>query len=631
MTTVTPAFRLWTSIANIFTPASGALNGETWGSGNAADGSYPIWVDNYVTDAATATSDSTYTIVLTSEDWVDSVQPEVVVAAENLVNPFGPTGNLGGPMVFSSANGVGQGGVVYWAPSTNAGKYNLEYQTFTTNYVKAPSTAANTTVSGTPITLMSSVTTPTHWNDNWGTSDFVFSYTTTGLTASTEDIYFQAFTAQGAAESPLKEVATNISSSTAYYVGYASGSGYSYNYSAISGTNGASSGWYQESFDPTTGNLGAVKEVLSLAYYTTVSQLNSLTLSDGSHVRFVEGMYDGRHVLQVFKQPSSGAAALVTTVNLTSTAGCRWGTASVYDPADGKNDYTALIISDNSQVSLRLFDASGAMIGSPTAIPGLKSFDRIHSLSSSRVEIDYSYANPNGGTRVGAYIYDTSNWPYAYTLSDGGGEYIGTPGNDTITDGVGAYYVDGDGGADTFIVPAAMYAASGVDLTTNASGQIVVNAGSGNATTLSGFATIDIDLSATKTEVVTLSGAAGSQTLSLPSAGALVLGAPIASGDTLSLASGSEVELQTGLSLGARLAKWQSGDSVVFDALTYGSADKLTFVAGAGGVGGALELLTSPGAAAEILFHVNAGSLQAANFRLVADVNGVGSAIKFHS
>ena len=112
MTTVTPAFRLWTSIANIFTPASGALNGETWGSGNAADGSYPIWVDNYVTDAATATSDSTYTIVLTSEDWVDSVQPEVVVAAENLVNPFGPTGNLGGPMVFSSANGVGQGGVV---------------------------------------------------------------------------------------------------------------------------------------------------------------------------------------------------------------------------------------------------------------------------------------------------------------------------------------------------------------------------------------------------------------------------------------------------------------------------------------------------------------------------------------
>ena len=71
----------------------------------------------------------------------------------------------------------------------------------------------------------------------------------------------------------------------------------------------------------------------------------------------------------------------------------------------------------------------------------------------------------------------------------GGGEYIGTSFNDTITDGPGNYTVAGGGGGDTFVVP---FLSSQVTITENTAGGVIVNSPDG-VTTLELFSTLNLN------------------------------------------------------------------------------------------------------------------------------------------
>ena len=483
-TSATPNFTLWSSPSDFFFTSAGPVNGEDWAISNSADGNNPIWVDTY-TPAATyvAGQSAQYTIALTSQDWVGAQQPQITVATTTLVDPFVSSsatsfGNLAGDATFTSNSSTGSGAVVYWKASATSGDYDVEFQPYTTTYVAAPSTGPNTTLTGSAVTLEKAIANPTSWDFNYGSAGLVFSYTTKA-SATTENIYFQAFNTSGVATSPLEEVANGVAAGTPYYVGYNSSTGaFTYAYAVV---NGSSTGFYYESFNTTTGALGSPIEYISAPSFTSI-----FGISDQSDVGFIEGMSGGQHVLDAFL---SGSSTPIATFDLTGSTADHWSTASVYDPSDGKNDNTVLAYSDNNQVHLELLDASGEQIGSDFVVPGLTSFDRIHTLGS-RVEIDYTVADPNGGTEVEAYIYDTATGPENYTLS-GGGEYVGTPFNDTITDAAGTYFVDGGGGVDTFVVPDS---ANQVVILADSKGDPIVETYSSttlNSSTLTGTATLE--------------------------------------------------------------------------------------------------------------------------------------------
>ena len=146
----------------------------------------------------------------------------------------------------------------------------------------------------------------------------------------------------------------------------------------------------------------------------------------------------------------------VTTFDLSSATADHFATTTVTDPNDGQTDYTVLAYTDNNQVHLELLNNYGDQIGSDLVVPGITSFDRIHSIFSTanndyRVELDYTVPDPNGGTQVEGLIYDTSPTGDYTTLGGGAGEYVGTPFDDTFIDASGNYTVNGGGGdLDTF-------------------------------------------------------------------------------------------------------------------------------------------------------------------------------------
>jgi hypothetical protein len=482
-------FHLWSTLSDFFFTSGGPVNGEDWATSNSADGGYPIWVDTYTPAATYVPGQSAqYTIVLTSQDWVGAQQPLITVATTTLIDPFGNTataiGNLAGAATFTTSGDTGSGAVIYWQASATTGDYDVKFQPYTTTYVTAPSAGPNTTLTGSPTTLETAVANPTSWDFNYSSSELVFSYTTEA-TATTENIWFQAFNTSGAATSPLVDVAPGVADGTPYFVGYSSSAATFYYFYAV--VNGSQTGMYRETFNTTTGALGTASELVSAPSFTSIFGIGSVGLPSSSALRFIEGMSGGQHVLESFL---SGSSTPTATFDLTGSAGDHWSTTAVYDPGDGYSDYTVLAYADNSEIHLELLNASGVQIGSDFVVPGLTSFDRIHTLSNgTRVEIDYTVTDPSGGTEVEGYIYDTATSPFVYTLGSGGnGEYIGTPFNDTITDAAGTYFVAGGGGTDTFVVP---FASNKVQLSVDSAGDVVVTSPDGT-TTLEAFTTIQL-------------------------------------------------------------------------------------------------------------------------------------------
>jgi T5SS/PEP-CTERM-associated repeat protein len=488
-------FNLWSTLPDFFSTSSGPVNGDDWATSNVTGGGEPIWVETETPASAYALgSPGDYTIVITSQDWLGTEQPLVAVATDtNIVDPFGSgpnqIGNLGAAAIFSSNGTTGNGAVLYWANSSTAGDYAVEFQPITTTYVTAPSVGPNTVLSGSPVTLLSAVADPTSWTfSNSTPTSFVFAYTT-AASSTTENLWFQAFTNEGVATTAGVEVAANIPDSTQYYISYGGGS-YGYRYTVV---NGSATGLYGGTFNDATGALGAASEILSLPSFTSFSGVVSRpSLSSGDSLRFLEGVEDGQAVIQAFVNSN---ASPTVTFNLAS-ANDPFATTDVYDPNDGQLDYTVVVYTDNNQVHLELLNENGTQIGSDFVVPGLTSFDRIHTLTGStynadtRVEIDYTVADPSGGTEVEGLIYDTAAVPDYYTLGGGGdNEYVGTPFNDFITDAPGIYTVNGGGGDDTFVVNDP---ASEAQLSENSAGDVIVTI-PGGVTTLQRFSTIQFD------------------------------------------------------------------------------------------------------------------------------------------
>lgn len=503
-------FTLWSTLPNFYRTAGGPVDGDFWAHSSATDGGAPIWTETDTSATGFVFGQSaTYNIVLTTQDWVGTEQPLITVATTTLIDPFGTSsanlGNLGASTIFSSNSTSGNGAVVYWTASTTPGDYAIDLRTFTTSYVTAPAPAGqNTTLTGSQVTLNAAVAKPLTWTFDTNyvggvTTNLVVAYSTVA-SPTTQNIYFQGFNTAGVAltNSPTL-VAAGVANGAFYGLSFNSSKNlYYYSYVQTGATN---AGLYSMSFNPTTGAMGAASLTLGLpSAYSSIIDDQSVTLSSGNRLRFIEAIENGtQQVLQDYL--GNGSPSAVATFNLTGLTADPYALASVYDPADGQLDYTVLTYTDNNQVHLELLDASGAQIGSDFIVPGITSFDRIHTLTgatisgATRVEIDYTVADPNGGAQVEGLIYDTTTAGYTYQLgAAGNNEYKGTPFNDTITDAAGTYYVDGGGGSDTFIVA---YGSSQVTLSIDAAGHVIVTT-PGGITTLARFTTITLGDSTVK-------------------------------------------------------------------------------------------------------------------------------------
>jgi T5SS/PEP-CTERM-associated repeat protein len=233
----TQPFQLWSSLSNFFFTSSGPVNGQDWASSNVTDGGSPIWVETSTPASGyTQGAAETYTISLTSQDWLGTEQPLVTVATDsNFVNPFTSNaavfGNLAAAAIFSSnsTTETGTGGVLYWQNSATPGDYALEFQPLTTTYVTAPApTGENTVLNGSPVTMMAAVADPTSWDFASDSTALVLAYTTPGSASGTENIYFQAFNTSGVATSSLVEMASGVADGAYYGVSYNSGTGLFY-------------------------------------------------------------------------------------------------------------------------------------------------------------------------------------------------------------------------------------------------------------------------------------------------------------------------------------------------------------------------------------------------------------------
>jgi T5SS/PEP-CTERM-associated repeat protein len=491
-------------LSNFFSTASGPVNGSDWAQSNSLNGGEPVWIETEAPASTYVASQSApYSIVLTTQDWLGDEQPLVTVTTTDLIDPFGSgpsdVGDLAGALFVSSNDATASMDLVYWQASTTLGDYAFELQPITTTNIGSPTTGPSTTLTGSPSELDAAVFQPLSWSavdnntSNAAATEGVLAYAAFA-TATTESIYLQGFTIAGVAStSPV--LAGTIADGTHYGISYNSGQNTFY-YNYYSPTGGSEAGFYSESFSPTTGQLGSPNAYLLIPGFASVLGEAGAALSDGADLRFVEGFQNiggnSEQIIQDFL--GNGSPAAVATIDLSDTTSDDFAITTVTDPNDGQLDYTVLAYTDDNQVHLDLFNDHGIQIGSDFIVPGITSFDRLRALYGGdnftyRVEIDYTVSDPSGGAEVEGLIYDTSYQPDYYTLSVGDAEYIGTPFDDTVTDGPGTYTVNGGGGSDTFVVP---FLSSQVTVTEDTVGGVIVNSPDG-VTTLELFSTINLD------------------------------------------------------------------------------------------------------------------------------------------
>jgi T5SS/PEP-CTERM-associated repeat protein len=564
-------------IPNFFTTASGPVDGSYWGLSNSDDGAQPVWIETETPASSYVAGQSApYSIVLTTQDWIGTQQPLITVATTNIVNPFGSgsqnVGDLARSVYVSNTYPTGTMDLVYWQASTTPGDYAVEFQPITTTYVTAPSAGPSTVLTGGPTQLIAAVSQPLSWNlvNNYAGSaatEDVLEYSTRA-TATTDNIYLLGFTTAGVATtSPI--LAAVVPHGTWNDVSYNYGNGnFYYVYYSATGASGA--GLYSESFNPTTGALGSPNAFLLTPGLTSVSRVEGVTLSNGDHLRFVEGFQNSQQVIQTFV--GNGSPSPVTTIHLASATADHFQITTVTDPNDGATDYTVLAYTDNNQVHLDLFNNYGSQIGSDLVVPGITSFDKLHSLFSNahddyRVELDYTVADPKGGTQVKGLIYDTSNTGDYATLS-GGGEWAGTPFDDTFIDGPGNYTINGGGGdLDSFQINQnsdhVLFSLSSphqLGVSTYSS-TTLTPANLTGTTTLTGFTRINLN------DETILESASG---------------------------RGVRLEVQGSPNFAGTLAGFAAGDSIAFDSVGYAPGEHAVFTSNGLG-GGTVAIDTSGG------------------------------------
>ena len=585
-------FLQWGSpLSNFFITASGPVDGSDWAISNSNDGGQPVWIDTETPASTYALGQSEpYTIVLTTQDWIGSEQPLVTVTTTNLVDPFGTgslsIGNLAGSEFVSNNGATGTMDLIYWQASTTPGDYAVEFQPMTTTYVSAPSTGPSTVLTGAPTQLVAAVSQPLTWDttDNYtsnsAATEEVLAYATYA-TATTENMYLVGFSTAGVATTSPTFAGT-IPDGTTYSVSYSSGTFY---YSHYTSTGASGAGMYSQSFDPTTGALGSSSAYLLLPGLTSVSGEAGVTLSDGTHLRFVEGFQNSNHVIQDFL--GNGTPTAVTTFDLGSTTPDDFAITSVTDPNDGQTDYTVLAYTDDNQVHLELLNNYGDQIGSDFVVPGITSFDRLHSIYGSnnsdyRVELDYTVADPSGGTEIKGLIYDTRPTGDYVTLS-GGGEYIGTPFDDTFIDAAGAYTINGGGGQDNFQIN---QDSDGVVLAFGAQHKLVVSTSDG-ISALIGFTNINLNDNS-----ITESTSTGGYT---------------------------QLNVQHGSTFGGTFATFAPGDAIGFDDVAYAPGDHAVFTSN--GSGGGTVAIDNSGGTEVASFNVEE-NYQSSQFAVSAGTGG---------
>ena len=398
-----------------------------------------------------------YSIVLTTQDWIGTEQPLLTVATTNVVNPFGSSsqnvGNLAGSVFVSNNGATGTMDLIYWQASVAPGAYAVEFQPITTTYVSGPSAGPSTVLTGGPTQLDAMVSQPLSWDlvDNYtsnsAATEGLLGYATQA-SATTENIFLQGFSTSGVASA--SRLVARIADGTPWSISYSTNlSAFTFDYYSNTGASGA--GFYYQTFNPANNQLGSATPYLLTPGFTSVSGQASTELSDGTKLRFVEGFQNAQQVIQDFLGSSTTP---ITTFNLSSATPDHFQIVAVTDPNDGKTDYTVLAYTDNNQVHLELLNDYGARIGSDFIVPGITSFDTLHTIFGTandayRVELDYTAPDPKGGTQIEGFIYDTRPTGNYVTLS-GGGEYEGTPFADTFIDAAGNYTINGAGGQDNF-------------------------------------------------------------------------------------------------------------------------------------------------------------------------------------
>src|ERR1700722_9381445 len=452
-------FQQWGSpLPNLFATASGPVDGSFWALSNSDDGAQPVWEETETPASSYVAGQSEpYSIVLTTQDWIGTEQPLLTVGTTNLVDPFSTrssdVGNLAGSTFVSNNGATGTMDLIYWQASTTPGDYAVEFQPITTTYVSGPSTGPSTVLTGGPTQLDAAVSQPLSWGlaDNFSSSsaatEDLLAYSTQA-TATTENIFLQGFSTSGVASAST--LVATIADGTPWSVGYSTDLG-AFTFNSYSQTGASGAGFYYQTFDPVTGQLGSATPYLLTPGFTRVSGQASTQLSDGTKLRFVEGFQNAQQVIQDFLGSSTTP---ITTFDLSSATNDPFAIAAVTDPNDGATDYTVLAYTDNNQVHLELLNNYGDRIGSDFVVPGITSFDRLHTIfdaanNAYRVELDYTAPDPKGGTEIEGLIYDTSPTGDFTTLS-GGGEYAGTPFDDTFIDASGNYTINGGGGQDNF-------------------------------------------------------------------------------------------------------------------------------------------------------------------------------------
>ena len=328
--------------------------------------------------------------------------------------------------------------------------------------------------------------------------------------------------------------------------------------------------------------------------FTSVSGQASTELSDGTKLRFIEGFQNAQQVIQDFLGSSTTP---ITTFDLTSATTDHFATAAVTDPNDGQTDYTVLAYTDNNQVHLELLNDYGARIGSDFVVPGITSFDTLHTIFDTasdayRVELDYTAPDPKGGTEIEGLIYDTSPTGDFTTLS-GGGEYAGTPFDDTFIDASGTYTINGGGGQDNFQIN---QASDEVLFSLSSSNQLVVStynstslaaAALTGTTTLLGFTRINLN-----DESIVESTSAG---------------------------GGAQLEIQGSSKFAGTVAGFALGDSIAFDSVGFASGDHAVFASN--GSGGGTVAIDNSGGTAVASFNVE-GNYQSSQFGMSAGTGG---------
>ena len=195
------------------------------------------------------------------------------------------------------------------------------------------------------------------------------------------------------------------------------------------------------------------------------------------------------------------------------------------------------------------------------------------------MELDYTVADPKGGTQVEGLIYDTRPTGNYVTLSGGAGEYAGTPFDDTFIDAAGNYTINGGGGdLDTFQINQnsdhvlfSLISPHQLGVSTYSS-TTLTSANLTGTTTLTGFTRLYLN------DETILASASG---------------------------RGVRLEVQGSPNFAGTLASFAAGNSIVFDSVGYAPGDHAVFTSNGSG-GGTVAIDT-------------AGGSQVASFRVQGD------------